>query len=151
MRRFRGLSLMIAFVLGLAACSGGGRGAAGNNAGAVAENGAGMSGTAAGSENAAGPAFAGPAPVPGVARDFLIGSWATDSCDVPSAVYAANGTTDGGRRRWALEGDRLIVTRGAAREQSVVERLGDDRMRLNTADGPFELHRCPAARPQRPG
>ncbi len=47
-------------------------------------------------------------------------------------------------RRWALDGDRLIVTGAATREQSVVERLGDDRMRLNTADGPFELHRCPA-------
>lgn len=80
----------------------------------------------------------------GVTRDFLIGSWSTGSCDPPAAVYAADGTTDGGRRRWELNGDRLIVSRGAEREQSVIERLGDNRMRLDTADGPFELTRCPA-------
>ena len=91
--------------------------------------------------------FTGPAPVAGVTRDFLVGSWATDGCDVPAATYAADGTTDGGRGRWTLDGDRLIVTRGADREQSVVERLGDDRMRLNSSAGPFELTRCPRAQP----
>lgn len=87
----------------------------------------------------------GPAPIVGVTRDFLVGSWSTGSCEVPAVTYAADGTTDGGRRRWALDGDRLTVTGGARPEQSVVERLGDDRMRLNTGDGPFELTRCPAA------
>lgn len=87
----------------------------------------------------------GAAPAAGVTREFLTGSWSSGSCDVPAATYAVDGTTDGGRRRWALDGDRLIVSRGAEREQSVVERLGDDRIRLNSADGPFELTRCPAA------
>ena len=96
--------------------------------------------------NQAAATFVGPAPVAGVTRAFLTGSWATGSCEVPAATYAADGTThDGGR--WTLDGDRLIVTRGGAREQSVVERLGDDRMRLNTSAGPFELTRCPATRP----
>ena len=92
------------------------------------------------------PVMTGAGPVAGGTRDFLIGSWGTDGCDPPAAIYAADGTTDGGRRRWALDGDRLIVTRGAEREQSVIERLGDDRMRLNTAAGPFELTRCPTQR-----
>jgi cytochrome c2 len=91
-----------------------------------------------------GATFDGPAPAAGVTREFLTGSWSSGSCDVPSATYAADGTTDGGRRRWQLDGDRLIVSRGAEREQSAVERLGDDRIRLNTAAGPFELSRCPA-------
>jgi hypothetical protein len=102
-------------------------------------------GTASRPANQAAPQFAGPAPVAGVTRDFMIGSWATESCTPPAATYAADGTTDGGRRRWRLDGDRLIVSRGAEQEQSVVERLGEDRMRLNTADGPFELRRCPQA------
>ncbi len=131
------MRLLLASALALGACGGGGSNNAGN---APAPN-------MAAAANDAAPTFAGPAPVAGVTRDFLIGSWATDSCEVPAATYAADGTTDGGRRRWALDGDRLIVTGGAAREQSVVERLGDDRMRLNTSAGPFELHRCP--RPQR--
>ena len=82
-------------------------------------------------------------PPPAVTREFLIGNWATDSCDSLSATWLADGTTDRGRRRWTLDGDRLIVTGGSGREQSVVERLGDDRLRLNTGAGTFELHRCP--------
>ena len=139
------LSLIIAGTLVLAACGSGGGNNAGNASPAAPpanEATAPAIGVAANGSTAN---FNGAAPVAGVTRDFLIGSWATDSCDVPSATYAADGTTDGGRRRWALEGDRLIVTGGPRREQSVVERLGDDRMRLNTADGPFELRRCPAA------
>jgi hypothetical protein len=82
-------------------------------------------------------------PPPAVTRDFLIGNWATGTCESLSATYLADGTTDQGRRRWTLEGDWLIVTRGTEREQSVVERLSEDRMRLNTPAGTFELHRCP--------
>lgn len=141
---FQRLPFLLACTVGLAACGSGGGNNAGNAAPAAplgneavpASDGAAANGSAAN--------FAGPAPVTGVTRDFLVGSWATDSCDVPSATYAADGTMAGGRR-WTLEGDRLIVTGGARPEQSVVERLGDDQIRLNTADGPFELRRCPAA------
>ena len=137
------LILLPAFASLLAACgSGAGNNGAGNAMPAGNEAGAAGNGAAANGSTAN---FTGPAPVAGVTRDFLTGSWATESCDPPAVVYAADGTTDGGRRRWALEGDRLIVTGGPRPEQSVVERLADDRMRLNTADGPFELRRCPAA------
>jgi hypothetical protein len=132
------MSLMLASTLALSGC-----GTGGNNSGTGAAATVRNEPTAA--ANAAAPEFSGPAPVAGVTRDFLVGSWATDSCEAPSVIYGADGTTDGGRRRWTLDGDRLIVSRGGEREQSVVERLGDDRMRLNTRDGPFELRRCPAA------
>ena len=138
------LPLIIACTLILAACGSGGGNNAGNaspatspaNEATAPANGVAANGSAAN--------FTGLAPVAGVTRDFLIGSWATESCDPPAVTYTADGTTDGGRRRWALVGDRLIVTGGPRAEQSVVERLGDDRIRLNTADGPFELRRCPA-------
>jgi len=85
-------------------------------------------------------------PAAGVTRAFLTGRWGTNGCDPPAVVYAEDGSTGDGRR-WSLDGDRLIVMQGMRQEQSVVERLDDDRMRLNTRDGPFELTRCPA--PQR--
>jgi len=88
------------------------------------------------------PSFSGPAPDPALTRAFLIGRWQTDSCSPPAIRFEADGTTGDGRR-WALFGDRLIVSRGTTQEQSVVERLGLDRIRLNTRDGPFELTRCP--------
>jgi cytochrome c len=90
----------------------------------------------------AAPASSGPAPDPALTRAFLIGRWQTDSCSPPAIRFEADGTTGDGRR-WALFGDRLIVSRGTTQEQSVVERLGRDRIRLNTRDGPFELTRCP--------
>ena len=88
------------------------------------------------------PSFSGAAPDPALTRAFLIGRWSTDSCSPPAVTYAADGSTNDGAR-WVLDGDRLIVTRGTRQEQSVVERLGRDRIRLNTRDGPFELTRCP--------
>ena len=139
MRTFPTPGFVLLPTLALAACGGGGS-SAGNNA---QPNPAGKSAGAPAAQAAAN--FSGPAPVAGVTREFLTGSWSTDSCAPPAVTYAADGTTDGGRRRWTLDGDRLIVSRGGEREQSVVERLGDDRMRLNTRDGPFELTRCPAS------
>jgi cytochrome c len=99
-------------------------------------------GASGGATAEAAPTFNGPAPDPALTRAFLIGRWATDSCSPPAVSFSADGTTHDGRR-WTLDGDRLIVSRGAEREQSVVERLGRDRIRLNTRDGPFELTRCP--------
>jgi hypothetical protein len=77
-----------------------------------------------------------------VTREYLVGSWGTDGCKPPAVVYSQDGTTDEGSARWSLKGGQLVVVAEGTRTESVVERLGRNRMRLNTADGPFDLTRC---------
>ncbi|MBB3972738.1 hypothetical protein [Hansschlegelia beijingensis] len=86
----------------------------------------------------AAPSFA----APSVTTDFLVGAWGVEGCDPPAATYSRDGFLNGGSGRWRLKNGQLITEEDGERHASAVERLGPDRMRLNTADGAFELKRC---------